>query len=108
MFPALVMKLLDFVALYGLILMPMGAIIMMDVYIIPKLKLKRYYAETFKKSFNIAAALSWGLTLLFSLFLNFYFGIEIFFLGLPGWFIAALIFLVGSYLIQKKLNKENK
>ncbi|MBK7978933.1 MAG: hypothetical protein IPK06_02745 [Ignavibacteriae bacterium] len=104
MFPALVMKLLDFVALYGLILMPMGAIIMMDVYIIPKLKLKRYYAETFKKSFNIAAALSWGLTLLFSLFLNFYFGIEIFFLGLPGWFIAALIFLVGSYFIQKKLN----
>lgn len=104
MFPALVMKLLDFVALYGLILMPMGAIIMMDVYIIPKLKLKRYYAETYKKSFNIAAALSWGLTLLFSLFLNFYFGVEIFFLGLPGWFIASLIFVVGSYFIQKKLN----
>ncbi|MBK8946850.1 MAG: hypothetical protein IPM32_16495 [Ignavibacteriae bacterium] len=104
MFPALVMKLLDFVALYGLVLMPMGAIIMMDFYILPKLKLHRYFAEKFNKSFNIAAALSWSLTLLISLFLNFYFGIEIFFLGLPGWFVASFIFVLGSYFIQKKLN----
>lgn len=100
-FPALVMKLLDFVALYGLILMPMGAVIIMDAYVIPKLKLKQYYAETFNKSFNIAVAISWGVTLLFSLWLNFSFDIEIFFLGLPGWFVAAALYLICSSFIQK-------
>lgn len=100
-FPALVMKLLDFVALYGLILMPMGAVILMDVYIIPKLGLKSNFALTFNKSFNIAAALAWILTLGFSLFLNMYFGIEIFFLGLPGWFVAAIVYLLFSWLNQR-------
>jgi len=100
-FPALVMKLLDFVALYGLILMPMGAVILMDVYLIPRLGIKSNYAETFNKSFNFAAALAWVLTLGFSLFLNMYFGIEVFFLGLPGWFVAAIVYLVFSWFIQK-------
>ena len=100
-FPALVMKLLDFVALYGLILMPMGAVILMDVYIIPRLGFKANYAETFNKSFNIAAALAWVLTLGFSLLINTYFGIEIFFLGLPGWFVAAIVYLAFSWIIQK-------
>jgi purine-cytosine permease-like protein len=100
-FPALVMKLLDFVALYGLILMPMGAVILMDVYIIPKMGLKENYAETFKKRFNIAAALAWVLTLGFSLFINIYYGIEVFFLGLPGWFVAAIVYIVFSWITQK-------
>ena len=100
-FPALVMKLLDFVALYGLILMPMGAVILMDVYILPRIGYKGNYAETFQKSFNIAAALAWVLTLGFSLFINIYFGIEVFFLGLPGWFVAAIVYLAVSWTIQK-------
>ncbi len=105
-FPALVMKLLDFVALYGLILMPMGAVIIMDAYVIPKLKLKQYYAETFNKSFNMAVVIAWGVTLLFSMWLNFSFGVEIFFLGLPGWFVAAALYLVSSYYIQKNKTTE--
>ncbi len=100
-FPALVMKLLDFVALYGLILMPMGAVILMDVYLIPRLGIKSNYAETFGKSFGVAAALAWILTLGFSLFLNLRFGVEVFFLGLPGWFVAAIVYIAFSWFIQK-------
>lgn len=59
LFPALVMKLLEFVALYGLLLMPMGAIIIMDIYILPKLNLQSNFSEYFKKNFNPSAALSW-------------------------------------------------
>ncbi|MBI9070204.1 MAG: hypothetical protein JEY94_01315 [Melioribacteraceae bacterium] len=103
MFPALVMKLLEFVALYGLILMPMGAIIIMDTYILPKLKLKSNYAEFFNKSVNPSAAISWIITLLLCLLINVYFGMEIFFLGLPGWFIASLFYLISSKLFQKKI-----
>jgi hypothetical protein len=100
MFPALVMKLLEFVALYGLLLMPMGALIIVDTYILPKIGLKSCYSEVFNKT-NISAILSWSLTLSLCLFINLYFGLEIFFLGLPGWFIAAIIYLLGSIYFQK-------
>ena len=105
-FPALVMKLLEFVALYGLVLMPMGAVIMMDVYIIPKIGLKSNFAEFFNKSFNPAATIAWIVTLILCLFINFYYGMEIFFLGLPGWFIASLLYLISSKLIQHSMIKE--
>ncbi len=100
-FPALVMKLLDFVALYGLILMPMGAVIMMDVYILPKLGLRENFAENFQRSFNMAAGAAWLLTLLASLMLYLFLGIDIFFLGLPGWFTASLLYTAGSVWMQK-------
>ena len=105
-FPALVMKLLEFVALYGLILMPMGAVIMMDVYVIPKIGLKSNFAESFNKTFNPAASIAWIVTLILCLFINFYYGMEIFFLGLPGWFIASLLYLISSKLVQHLMIKE--
>ncbi len=106
-FPALVMKLLEFVALYGLLLMPMGAIIMMDVYILPRLNLKSNYAEYFHKSLNQAAMITWVLTLALCLVINLYFGLEIFFLGLPGWFISCLIYISASLVMQKQTVKRN-
>jgi purine-cytosine permease-like protein len=101
-FPALVMKLLDFVALYGLVLMPMGAVIFLDVMVFPKLNLQSNLAEAVGLDFNWAAGLTWFVTLLLCLFINFYMGIEIFFLGLPGWFIAVLLYLGLSYYYQKE------
>ena len=103
LFPALVMKLLEFVALYGLLLMPMGAVIIMDVYVLPKLNLKSNFAEVFNKNFNPSAALSWGLTLLSALFFNIYFGVEVFFLGLPGWFVASLVYIISSKIVQQRI-----
>jgi purine-cytosine permease-like protein len=104
-FPALVMKLLEFVALYGLLLMPMGAIIMMDVYVLPKLGLKSNFAEYFHKDINIGAMLAWILTLILCLIINLGFGTEIYFLGLPGWFIASGIYIISSIVFQKILIK---
>ena len=101
-FPALVMKLLDFVAIYGFVLMPMGAVIFIDFYIMRKLKLHDYYAEKAAVNFNWAAGLAWFFTLIAGLALNIFLGVEVFFLGLPGWFIAAAIFIVVSYIIQKR------
>ncbi len=102
LFPALVMKLLDFVALYGLILMPMGVVILLDVFLFPKLGLKSNLAELVNMKFNWAAGLTWFVTLTICLFLNFWGGVEIFFLSLPGWFIAAILYIGLSYVFQKK------
>ena len=101
-FPALVMKLLDFVAIYGFVLMPMGAVIFIDFYIIPKLGLKDFYAEKAGIKFNWSAGLAWIVTLFAGLGLNLFLGVEVFFLGLPGWFIAAALFILLSLLNQKR------
>jgi len=107
-FPALVMKLLDFVALYGLLLMPMGAVIFADFYFSKKMGFQSEAALNSKSDFSIPALLSWVLTLVFCLGLNLFYGVEIFFLGLPGWFVAIAIFIVLSkikYPLAKSLSQ---
>jgi len=101
-FPALVMRLLDFVALYGLLLMPMGAIVFIDVWVLPRMGLQSNFAALQKSKWNWAAALTWLLTLGFCIFLNQSLGMEIFFLGLPGWFVAAALFILFNLVLQKK------
>jgi purine-cytosine permease-like protein len=104
MFPAIAMKLLDFVALYGLLLMPMGAIIFADFYLIPKLRLRSNFAELVGDRFNWAAGLTWLATLVTCCALVAYFGKDkIFFVGLPGWFVAAGLYIALSYLYQRRI-----
>jgi purine-cytosine permease-like protein len=103
MFPAIAMKLLDFVALYGLILMPMGAVIFVDFWLIRKFGLKSSYAELSGRAFNWAAGLAWGVTLVTAFLLVRYAGIQIFFVSLPGWFVAAILYIVLSKFYQKKI-----
>jgi len=105
-FPALVMKLLDFVAIYGFVLMPMGAVIFIDFYLMKRLGMEDYYAEKAGLSFNVAAGLAWLVTLLVGLLLNLIGGVEVFFLGLPGWFVTAILYIVISKMYQKKAVSE--
>ncbi len=106
-FPALVMKLLDFVAIYGFVLMPMGAVIFIDAYLMKKVGLLPFFAEKVGKRFNWAAGISWFFTLLTGLVFFLYLGVEVYFLGLPGWFIAAAIYLLMSFIVQRKYKIEN-
>jgi purine-cytosine permease-like protein len=100
LFPALMMRLLDFVALYGLVLMPMGAVIFADFWLLPKLNLRQDYAEWKEVLFSWPAAASWGLTLAACWGINAVWGLEIFFLGLPGWFIATFIYVAFCHIQQ--------
>lgn len=84
LFPALMMRLLDFVALYGLLLMPSGAVIFAGFWILPRLGLRQDFAEWRRLSFALPAALAWFLTLRACLLLNQVRDVRIFFLGLAG------------------------
>ena len=97
LFPALMMKLLDFVALYGLILMPMGAVIFTDFWLIPRLGLRQYHAEWKGLLFSWPALAAWVV----SLAVCFALPLEIYFVALPGWFVAVLTFIGASYLQQR-------
>ena len=103
MFPAIAMKLLGFVALYGLILMPMGAVIFMDFWIIKKFGLQSSYAELSGKTFNWAAGIAWIATLGTCWYFVATGRIQIYFVSLPGWFMAAILYIVISKFYQKKL-----
>ncbi len=120
LFPAIAMKLLDFVMLYGMLLMPMGAVVLVDFYLIRRIGLQQNYAEVAHKGFNWAAGLTWFLTLGTCLvlvkyqaidafltghgmnFLPKFNGIEIYFVSLPGWFVAAVLYIVLSALYQRR------
>ena len=101
-FPGLSMKFMNFAALYGLILMPMGAVIFADHFLMKKAGMQRFFAERRNISFFVPPALAWLLTLSLCLVMNLRFGLQIFFLGLPGWFIAVIIYMGLSYLYQRK------
>ncbi len=104
LFPALVMRLLDFVALYGLVLLPMGGVIFADYYLMRKWKLHDFYAEKAGIHFNWAAALTWFLLLGLALVANLVFGLELFFLHLPVWLLSVVLFVLLSKLFQRPLN----
>src|SRR5690606_24142085 len=81
--------------------MPVGAVIFIHVYVLEQLRLKKNYAELTPSPFIWPVGITWGLTLALCLSMNLALGIEIFFLGLPGWFIAVIIYLVSSRVFQR-------
>ncbi len=105
MFPAIAMKLLDFVAIYGLLLMPMGAVIFVDFYLLRKFGLESEYAKKSRSYFNWAAGLTWFITLAACWAFVKYFGNDkIFFAGLPAWFFASVLYIVLSKIYQRKVH----
>lgn len=103
MFPAIAMKLLGFVALYGLVLMPMGAVIFCDYWLVKKFGMQRFYAEAANLNISWAPALAWLITLIICLVAVNMGYIGIYFASLPGWFIAAALYLILSKLFQRPL-----
>jgi cytosine permease len=104
LFPAIMMKLLDFVFIYGLVLMPMGAVIFADYYLMPLLDLKRNYAELKKILFSWPAAFAWLLTEIICFYVI---PGELFFKALPGWFIAIIVYVGLSFVQQKRLKTKD-
>jgi cytosine permease len=93
-FPVFFLKLLDYVAIYGLVLMPIGAIVFTEYWIFPLLKIEQHRAEARGWTFNWAVLAVW----LGTLGACFLLPIHLFFKWLPGWFIAA-----GSYTVLMAL-----
>ena len=102
LFPAFAMKLLGFVALYGFILAPVGAIIVFEHFFAERFQIVKNYAEKAGISFNWAVLLAWAIS--FGLFyaLSLAQGIFLSFLTLPAWLLAGVLYLVFSRTMLKK------
>jgi len=93
--------------------MPMGAVIFVDFWLFKKRKLfglQDDYAERSGSTFNWAAAVAWIATLVICVTLVIldpkiygYRPFQIYFVSLPGWFVAALLYITVSIVVQREL-----
>ena len=101
LFPAFAMKLLGFVALYGFILAPFGAIIVFEHFFHKKAGIVKNYAETAKLSFNKSVFLAWALSFGIFYFISVQYNVFLSFVTLPAWLLCGVLFLVFSKYYQK-------
>jgi purine-cytosine permease-like protein len=62
-FPIVFLKLLDYVAIYGLVLVPIGAVVFTEHWLLPRIGVAQYGAEKRGDAVNGTAAIVWVLTL---------------------------------------------
>ncbi|MFO7981406.1 MAG: hypothetical protein R6V00_11340 [Candidatus Aminicenantes bacterium] len=89
-------RLLDYVAIYGLVLMPIGAVVLAEHWIFPALKIPRFQAEKKKRLFNWEALGVWVGTLVICYFMP----LHLYFRWLPG-YLLALIPTPCSTILEK-------
>lgn len=101
LFPAFAMKLLGFVALYGFILAPIGAVITFEHFLAKKAGIRTFYAQRTQSNFNFAVFLSWILSFVIFYSLSLYYDIFLSFLILPAWLSCGILYLILSKYLQK-------
>ena len=102
LFPAFAMKLLGFVALYGFILAPFGAVIVFEHFFHKKAGIVKNYAESANLSFNKAVFWAWALSFGLFYFISVQFDVFLSFVTLPAWLLCGVLFLVFSKYFQKR------
>lgn len=101
LFPAFAMKLLGFVALYGFILAPFGAIIVFEHFFHKKAGIVKNYAEKANIKFNNAVFMAWAVSFGLFYFISIQFDVFLSFVTLPAWLLCGVLFLVFSKRLQR-------
>ncbi|MHC4575187.1 MAG: purine-cytosine permease family protein [Planctomycetota bacterium] len=118
--PFVFTELLDFVAIYGLLLMPVGAIVFVEHWIFPRIGLMQYWISRKGKLVNWPGLISWGVVLLmiitlekngplykFLAWMHFESAaalvgklgvLHLFFLLIPVWLTTAVLYIILSYM----------
>lgn len=91
-FPAFAMKLLDFVGIYGTILAPIGAVIVVDYFLAKRWQVQTDPALKRGLSFNTDVLIAWILPVGIAMWLHFSRGVPAHFLPLPCWIACGLIY----------------
>jgi NCS1 family nucleobase:cation symporter-1 len=96
--PFVFTKLLDFVGIYGLLLMPIGAIVFVEHWVFPRIGLTQYWTARKGRIMNWPALLAWLLTLIMAVALWQMHILHLFFLIIPVWFAAAFLYIIFAAL----------
>lgn len=93
-FPFVFTKLLNFVGLYGLLLVPAGAVVMAEHWVFPRIGLTRYWAHYRKLPLNWPALVAWLAGMGLALSLYFTDTLHLFFMFLPVYLLTFVIYIV--------------
>jgi len=92
-FPFVFTKLLGFVGIMGLMLAPIGAVIVTEHWIFPRIGFTRYWSHYRKNTMNFAAVLTWVISLALAIYLETSGTLHLFFLLIPIWIFATLLYI---------------
>lgn len=109
LFPAIISKLDQFLGITALIVSPVGAVIIADLFVFPKLNLETNLAEKKDIYINPAVMSSWIGSVSFGYVIYEFFKLDFyFFVALPAWLICFVLYLTLSLIQQKGMvNKPN-
>ena len=97
-FPFVFTKLTDFVGYYGLLLMPAGAIVFAEHWILPRLGVERFWATRGARVISWPSLASWGLAIAAAVALERTGTLHLFFLFLPIWALTIVLYIVFALL----------
>lgn len=101
-FPSFAMKLLDFVAVYGFILAPVGAVIVFEYYFANRYGVIKNYAEKSNIAFNKSVFFAWLISFVIFFGWSKTQGVFLSFLTLPAWLCCGILFVIFSKFYQRK------
>jgi len=86
---------------------PIGAIIFAEHYLFKRMGITRYWRIGRGDKLNIPAAITWAISALFAYILGSVFGIHIFFLFIPTWIVALILYpLLSSFMGAKSASSD--
>lgn len=92
--PFVFTKLLDFVGLYGLLLVPVGAIVFAEHWIFPKIGFTQFWVARKKLLVSWPALASWAVAMIAALVLQRTGTIHLFFLFVPVWLLTSALYII--------------
>ncbi len=107
--PAIISKLDQFLGIYALVAAPVGAVVLVDIFLFPRLGLVSNLAEVARLKFNGSVAITWAVAVATGYGLYHYLRLDFyFFVALPGWITAGVVYLAVAYGQQNFLMKKRK
>jgi cytosine permease len=101
-FPFVFTKLLDFVGIYGLLLVPIGIIVFVEHWIFPKIGLSRYWIEKKGSLLNWPALAAWVISIAVAMLIWRLHILHLFFLLVPVWILTVSLYILFSLIAGAK------
>ena len=101
-FPFVFTGLLNFVGIYGLLLVPAGAIVITEHWVFPRIGLTRYWAHHRNLLLNWPALVAWAAGMALALILYLTDTLHLFFLFIPVYLLTVVLYIVLASLAGAK------
>ena len=106
--PFVFTKLLNFVGWYGLLLMPVGAIVFVEHWIFPKIGFTQFWVSKKKQVFSWPALTAWVIAIVAALTVERLGILHLFFLFVPVWVLTSVLYIIFAAMAgaREKFDEE--